>query len=115
MLEVFFKMIIGHAIADFSLQNDAMAIGKVRPKMKLDLSESQVSTLSWQYWLSAHALIHGGAVWIATGVVWLGMAETLAHGVIDFLKCEGITNQHQDQALHLICKFVWLGMLWCCF
>jgi len=61
----------------------------------------------WMYWLSAHALIHGGAVALATGIWWLGVAETVWHWGIDFGKCDNVIDVHIDQALHLFCKMLW--------
>ena len=45
-----FKLIIGHAIADFALQSDAMANNKNRNILKASLYAP-----SWQYWLIAHS------------------------------------------------------------
>ena len=59
---------------------------------------------AWYYWLTAHALVHGGAVYLVTGSLVLGIVETLLHWFIDFSKCEGWLNFHQDQALHVGCK-----------
>ena len=95
---------------DFSLQGDPMAVCKCR-KAKHPL-QSQVP---WYYWMSAHALLHGAVVGIV--VRWAGfdlvtaalygIVETVVHWIIDLLKCEGYTNIHLDQILHIICKLVW--------
>lgn len=103
-------LVVGHALCDFTLQTDAMAKGKNRhvksvppPNVKL--------VPCWPYWLSAHALIHGGCVALVTGSVTLGIAELVLHWSADFLKCEGITNVHADQAIHLGCKVLWSVLL----
>lgn len=106
MIELFFKLVIGHAIADFWAQSDSMAKGKNRHR-RTEPPPGANYQPSWVYWLSAHSLIHGAAVWIITGSVWLCAAETVAHWVIDFGKCENWYGIHEDQAAHIICKGVW--------
>lgn len=104
-LLLFWRMLVGHAVGDFALQSEVMA----REKDRHSTTTLQAS-VPWFYWLTAHSLIHGGAVTVATGSVWFGLAETIAHWFIDFIKCEGWTNIHQDQALHIGCKGVWAAL-----
>jgi hypothetical protein len=103
-----FKLLIGHALADFALQSEIMAKGKNRHNKIDKIPPGQKYVPCWPYWLSAHALIHGGVVFLATGNVHWGVAETILHFVIDFLKCEGCTNPNTDQALHAITKLFYL-------
>ncbi len=104
--ELFFQLLVGHALADFVLQSDAMGRGKNRhnniPK------DADSSFPRWYYWLSAHALIHGGIVYLLTGSLALGLIETFAHGLIDFAKCEGKIGLNTDQALHIACKIAYV-------
>ena len=114
MIEIFFKLMIGHALADFALQSDAMAKGKNRNR-KPDpglIPPGQKYMPCWYHWLTAHALIHAGMVWIATGLVWLALLELVYHWLIDFAKCENWTNPNQDQALHILCKVGYVVMIW---
>jgi hypothetical protein len=114
MMELFFYLIAGHALADFALQSDDMAKGKNRNRrldMMLKIPPGQKPMTVWPYWLTSHALIHGGAVALITGVWWLGLAEFVIHWAIDFAKCENWTGIHTDQALHVACKLLWLGLL----
>jgi hypothetical protein len=104
MIELFFKLLVAHALADFSLQGDAMAKGKNRNRKPDYIPDGQKLIPCWPYWLSAHAFIHGGAVYIVTGSLLLGSIETVAHWAIDFAKCENWTNPHQDQILHIVCR-----------
>ena len=104
MIELFLKLVIGHAIADFWMQTDAIATGKNR---NIDPEKFGVP---WWYWLTAHALMHGGVVWAITGNVWLGCAEIIAHWLIDFGKCEKWYGIHEDQAAHIWCKIMWVGL-----
>jgi hypothetical protein len=109
-----FFLIAGHALMDFALQGDAIAICKCR-KANHPLQKA----VPWYYWLTAHALLHG----LCVGVVlqwagfdkltaaYFGLAETIVHWAIDVLKCEGYTNIHQDQFLHIVCKVAWAILL----
>lgn len=106
MIETVFALLIGHALADFALQSDAMAKGKNRHN-RTTPPPGATYTPCWLYWLSSHALIHGGVVWAVTGNVYLGVAETALHWLIDFAKCENRISVHTDQALHVWLKFLW--------
>ncbi len=106
---LFIKLLMGHALADFSFQSDSMAKGKNRnrkPDMSVVPSGQQYQP-TWFYWLSAHALIHGMAVWLITGSIYMGCAESVCHLVIDFGKCESWYGIHVDQSAHILCKVVW--------
>lgn len=103
MILMLFKLLIGHALADFALQGDAMAKGKNRHN-KITPPALQKYFPCWFYWLTAHALIHAGAVWAITGSSTFAVIELVAHWIIDFVKCEGKTNPHEDQALHFLFK-----------
>ena len=107
MIEIMLKLLIGHALADQVLQPKEMAKGKNRHRKPDYVPEGQKLCACWSYWLSAHALTHGAAVWLVTGSMALGSAEIAAHWMLDFFKCENWTNPHQDQALHIACKVVW--------
>lgn len=111
MIALFFKLLIGHAVADFALQTDTIAKGKNRHR-KTDPPPGQKYVPCWPFFLSAHALIHGGAVTIATGSLLLGLFETIAHWLIDFGKCDNWYGVYTDQALHLGCKICWVLLIW---
>lgn len=106
LISLMFWLLCGHALADFALQSDAMAKGKNRHR-KTTPPPGATYTPCWYYWLTAHALIHGGMVALITGSVGLGIAETVAHWCIDFGKCENWYGIHSDQYFHLVCKIVW--------
>jgi hypothetical protein len=110
MLTLAFKFIIGHAVADFVLQPTAMARGKNR-HLVMETLEGQKNVLFWPYWMSAHALVHGGIVWFISGNPVMGLAEFILHWIFDFAKCERWTNIHIDQLLHMICKAVYIFLL----
>lgn len=98
--ELFAALIISHAIADYPLQGDFLAKAKNRA--------APIPGVPWQQALAAHASIHAGAVWLITGSIWLGMAELIAHAIIDDAKCRGRLSFNTDQALHIACKVLWV-------
>jgi ABC-type transport system involved in cytochrome c biogenesis permease subunit len=89
-----------HWLCDYPLQGQFLSDAKVKGPLRF-------------YHLVAHAGIQGAAVALVTGSVWLGLAEWLAHTIIDEMKVRGHTSFAQDQALHLQCKFLWLLLLFC--
>ena len=107
MIELLFKLVIGHAVADFWMQSDALAQMKNRNRPNIRVPPGQTPQIMWPYALTAHALMHGGTVWFITGSMWLGIAETIAHWIIDFGKCENWYGIHTDQFAHIGCKAIW--------
>jgi len=99
-----FKLIISHALCDFALQTPWMAANKNRHIKPADNSipKGQTPNVLWPYVLSAHALIHAGGVWVATGSALAAAAMFVLHWVTDFGKCENWSTIHMDQALHLV-------------
>jgi hypothetical protein len=108
-IQLFIALIIGHCLADFPLQGEYLALFKNRHHLEDD--EMTKHEVVWPYVLSAHALIHMGTVWIITGSFILGAMEFALHWVIDYAKCEKWTNYHVDQALHVICKVLYIGLV----
>lgn len=110
---LFFALLIGHAVADFWAQSDALAKMKNRNRDSAAFCPpGQKPQAVWPYALTAHAAMHGGAVWAITGLWWLGLAETVAHWLIDFGKCDNYYGIHADQAMHVACKALWVALLW---
>ena len=105
-----FALIIGHALADYPLQGKFLAIRKNRHIKPLEYGADVPATI-WVYCLSAHSLVHAGAVWVITGSAALGFAEFVLHWAIDFAKCEKWTTFHQDQGLHLLSKLAYVLIL----
>ncbi len=95
-----FALMVGHAIADYPLQGDFLAKAKNRT--------APIPGVPWWQALAAHALIHGGFVAAITGVWWLGVLELGVHALTDDLKCRGRLSYNQDQAVHVVCKLVWV-------
>jgi len=108
-MEFFFLFLVGHAVCDFVLQGEVMGGGKSRRK---SLEEAHGPGFPpWYYWLSAHALTHGGAVYLVSGLWQLGAIESALHGLIDHMKCEGRLSFQQDQGLHAVCKLGYIAVL----
>lgn len=109
-----FYLLAGHALMDFALQSDAMAVCKCR-RTENPLQKS----VPWYYWLTAHALLHGAAVGLVlnwtTGngdlALAFALAEFVVHWLIDFGKCERLYSIHVDQGLHVLCKVLWWALI----
>ena len=99
-LEMLILLIGSHFICDYVLQTEAIAEGKNR---NIDLCKFGVD---WRYWMTSHAVTHGFGVGIITGSIWTGVAEFIAHWLIDAGKCEKYYGLHVDQLLHILCKLV---------
>ena len=105
-VELFFAMVIGHAVADFPLQGEFLALGKNR-RYLLRLKDPNRPPEIAPYCMAAHCLIHAGAVWIVTGSVVLAFVELVIHWILDHSKCNGMTNFGIDQWAHVACKLVY--------
>lgn len=109
MAYTFALLVFGHMLADYPLQGDFLARGKN--------ASAPIPGVPWPLILVSHAIIHGGVVLVITGSLWLGLAETSAHTIIDHGKCVGALGSNperafiKDQMLHILCKLVWCGFL----
>lgn len=99
MIPLFAALLVGHAVADYPLQGDFLAKAKNR--------FAPLPGAPWFQGMSWHAVMHGGAVWLLTGSLALGVAESICHAVIDDRKCAGKLTFNQDQGLHIVCKALW--------
>ena len=109
---VLFALGIGHALADFALQGDFLSQAKNRhADVAKFFGENGHPRDLWIHALTAHALIHAGAVWLVTGSVVLAAVELVLHWLIDLAKCENWTSFSTDQYLHLACKAVYAALI----
>ncbi|NRB46017.1 MAG: DUF3307 domain-containing protein [Verrucomicrobiales bacterium] len=99
-LQVLFALIIAHVLFDYPLQGEFIAKYKNRHYE----GDGTEPSLLWAHCLTAHSLMHAGAVWAITGSFIIGVIELILHWIIDFIKCEGITSIHSDQTLHVLCR-----------
>ena len=102
MIEMFFCLMVWHALADFPLQGDYLA------KEKNPWIVKNESSMPWWWAMSMHSLIHAGGVALITQSIWLGLAEFVLHFIIDFKKCDKALTFMEDQLLHVLCKLFWV-------
>lgn len=100
ILQLFGLLMCAHCLADYPLQGDFLS------KAKNEVNP--IPGVPWWQAMWAHSIIHGGFVGIITGSLALGIAETMFHNVIDRMKCRGMISYNTDQALHVLCKVLWL-------
>lgn len=101
--QMLFALMIGHAVADYPLQGEFLAMCKNR-RFLVRLKDPARPPELWLYCMAAHCLIHAGAVWVITGSVVLGAVELALHWALDQAKCEGKTTFAMDQWGHVLCK-----------
>jgi len=101
-LNLLILLAMAHFVCDFTLQSDRMALEKVPGK---DV------TLSWRWWITAHAGTHGLAVGLLTGIPLLGALEWGTHILIDWSKSKFRFSLAADQVLHLACKCLWVLLI----
>ena len=112
-LELFFLLVMGHALADFPLQGDFLSRGKNRNLAPPKLADgNEMPNRLWIYLMSAHALTHAFFVWMFTGSALLALVEFIVHWIIDAMKCEGRTSFEVDQWLHIISKAAYVIVIW---
>ncbi len=102
-MRILLILFAAHALCDYPLQGDFLARGKNR--------FAPLPGVSWYQCLLAHALIHGGAVLLITGSMWLALAELVVHAFVDDSKCAGRFGFNIDQAIHYGCKVLWVFLM----
>lgn len=113
LFALLFFLIAAHALMDYSLQNDSMAMCKCP-----HASSPLAAAVPWYYWLASHALLHGmavGAIFRWMGFDWntvaaLAFAETVIHWFTDLGKCKKYYSIHVDQSIHITCKIAWWAL-----
>jgi hypothetical protein len=105
--ELIFWLLFFHALADYPLQGFLAQLKNRRDPIN-DPVKQPLGVKDASGWgLYNHAMIHGGFVFYATGMIGLGIAEAISHALIDWLKCEKRINFHQDQWMHIALKVLW--------
>lgn len=100
MVNLFFVLLVGHALVDYGLQSAYMA------------STKSSRSANYSFWsLFAHSTMHGGAVYFITGSIILGLVEMLLHFIIDKASSNGEMSRNVDQLLHILCKMVYIIVL----
>lgn len=101
-VQMVFMMFVGHAVCDYALQSDFIAAAK-NPN-------TDVGKTFWTHVLTAHALIHAGAVYWITQSLTLGLLEFALHWVTDLLKCNNRISLQMDQSIHYWSKVLWAAI-----
>lgn len=102
-MRILLLMLFAHVLGDFILTTEAQSRYKDRGVKR----ESDVP--GWWYWLTAHAYLHGGLIYFATGTWYIALYVFIIHWLIDHAKCEDKINANQDQVLHIVCiLFAWM-------
>ena len=101
-MTLFLWLVLGHFVADYSLQSDFIAKYKARSQ--------SLPAVPWFYVMAGHCATHASAVALLTGSPVLALLEFCCHFVIDYAKCEGQTTIHTDQFLHVVCKLMWASL-----
>lgn len=91
-------LLLGHYIADKVLQPGQMS------QLKRDADPH----VRWR-WLLAHGCIHGFIVSLVLPPPF-ALLEVAAHAAIDRGKGRGWYGTAADQALHVLCKLVWVAV-----
>ena len=99
MINILFLLIVGHAVADYGLQTEYIAMNK-SPRSN-----------GWQFTLLAHSLIHAGTVYLITGLMPLAMMECVLHFMIDMFRSTESISRVVDQTLHFLCKAFYVIIL----
>jgi len=113
LINLFFLLVFGHCIADTTFQTDAMSRGKSRhnPINPDRVPVGQKPMKLWPMWLTHHAMIQGGVVYLLTGSFLCFYLEIISHWIIDFFKCESKYSPIEDQLLHLSMKSLYIVLL----
>lgn len=107
MIELFFKLVIGHFLADFPLQGDFLSKAK-----NYNTAIPHVPP----FWaMAAHCAIQAGMVWLITNHWGFALIEFMAHWVIDALKIENEITFSGDQIMHILCKLLYVLMIYSLF
>ena len=106
-----FAFMIGHALADFPLQGELLAVGKEMDGRLDELTGTTWPRGIWVVCLTVHAFIHGGVVWAISGSVGLGAIEFIVHWLIDLAKSARLMGFYVDQSLHILCKIAYVYLL----
>lgn len=110
-MELFFKLLMAHAVTDWALQTEFIARTKNRHIVPEYLDKDHLPM--WPYTLAAHALINALGVYLVTNSWQCGVLELVFHWLIDFGKCEKLYNLHWDQSYHMANKFFYFILVQC--
>lgn len=108
-LKLFYLFAIFHALADYPLQGQFLALGKHRSKW---VDEKGRAKHTWMYCLLVHSLIQSAGVWLVSGSIVFALIEFGLHLAIDFGKSRAKYGLLVDQSLHYLCKALYVVLIW---
>ena len=93
MINLIFKLLFAHFLADVALQSTYTATAKHKSKL----------------FLFAHSFIYGGVIYYICGeILFVGLLALATHYIIDELKIEKKISMMTDQILHLtVLLLIW--------
>jgi hypothetical protein len=114
-------LLVGHGIGDAALQPSWLSEAKRPERLRAVAAAAPGAPgelLDWPEALCAHAAIHrllAGDMLAMAGApaalaAAIALAETIAHGAADFLKCRGAIGTAADQGWHVGCKVAWAAI-----
>lgn len=102
---IFCKMLLYllaiHCLLDYPLQGPFLSAGKNR-------HTTPYNWVPWYHLMTAHSIIHAGAVLWITNSLSCALAEFVIHFATDTLKCDGKISNRTDQLIHVGCKALWV-------
>lgn len=108
--ELFFLLLLAHAVTDFGLQSPWIAQAKNRhsgPPSSYNPEIHGPVRPIWFIVMAAHAGMNAAGVYVVTRSIPLAVFEFAIHYTIDMLKGEGKYNLYVDQSLHVWTKFIY--------
>jgi len=102
--QVLFILLCAHALADFPLQGQYLAVGKFRENSHWE------GRPHWLFCLTYHALIHGIVVAVLLSQInyypfHYGVLAAVVHWFIDFARGEKLFGINWDQFIHIVSVF----------
>lgn len=110
--EIFFLLLLAHAVTDFGLQSPWIAKAKNRhsgPPSSYDPKIHGPVRPIWFIVMAAHAGMNAAGVYVVTGSIFLAILEFVVHYLIDSAKAEGAYNLYVDQSFHVASKFFYVA------
>jgi hypothetical protein len=110
-IEIFFKLLCVHFIADYPLQPPEM--GKYKNKRNIPVPpDSKAKPVNvWISYMTAHAFVHAGLATLVVGFP-LGLFIGICHWIQDYLKCKYQFSPNLDQGIHISVLFLVALMKW---
>ena len=104
MLKKLFLLSVAHAVGDMALRTFYIDAFKSPLSVGFGANGQEIPFL-WVYVLLAHALINGGCYYYTSGLLLVGLLETVSHFTIDYVSGVGYMPLIADQICHALILF----------